>query len=517
MSKTIQAVPARAPARATTAVTESIFDLEKARTQIDVNQGLAEVVDLCIDALVKTGQVFDRGGILVAIDRDNSIHQLTAPTIRFALSRLVKTVKTSLHKNQIVTEPVPVPGYVGDTIAGLTKWRGMPIVEAITDHPVLTSENRLIGAGYDHETRVFGRFDDSRFSVPENPTTDDALAALDRLRQLLRTFEFETPGDQAAALAAMLTAVSRPVLPTALLTLIDAPMPGSGKGYLGGLIARLAQNKTHPAKRMGDNGDEIHKEIVSALLAAKPVVFFDEMGMSEIDCPAIRMLATAEIYSARLLGVMREVDVSTKTLVLCTGNNVSPTADTARRMLHLRLNPQVENPSARHFKYSADEDMQENRDRFIEDVLTIQRAFLLAHARGETVRPEQAVGGFKAWDLMCRQPILWLGGVDPCERMLRTMRENPAKNELLTIMTAWFEKFGNIPTKTGEALQCADFIKICEEHMRRKPGSQISAISLGLWLKRHRGQVVQGRLFEVEVTDKDGVSFWRVREIGEAS
>lgn len=300
----LTSIPAPAPTAVavSAALVDSLFDVDAtARPTIDVKEGMATIIDVCIAALVETGLVFDRGGILVAIDRDNSVHQMNSATIRFALSKLMRFEKSSLYKGQVVTEPVVVPAWVGETIAALTKWQGMPIVDAISDHPFFTSTGRLVGAGYDTETRVFGRFNDADFSIRQDSTKQDASAALTEVRRLLQTFEFETAGDEAAALAGMLCAVCRPALPTAPLNLIDAPMPGSGKGYLGGLMARLAQNKQHPAKRMGENPDEMHKEIASALLAAKPVIFFDELSISEIDCAAIRMLASVEIYSARLL------------------------------------------------------------------------------------------------------------------------------------------------------------------------------------------------------------------------
>ena len=116
----------------------------------------------------------------------------------------------------------------------MTAWVGMPRIDAIADHPFLNVNNKLIESGHSATTKTFGRFDDAKFSIPANPSKEDAAAALLDFRRILQTFEFEVAGDEAASLAAMLTAVSRPALATAPLTLIDAPMSGSGKGYLGG-------------------------------------------------------------------------------------------------------------------------------------------------------------------------------------------------------------------------------------------------------------------------------------------
>lgn len=500
------------PKKATVQIVESAFDIKQKKSEYDVLLGMDVLVEKSIEELVRTGLVFDRGNILVCIDRDNSVHQLNATTIRFALSKLVNFVKTTYNKGTSVTEPVNCPSYIGETISSMTKWRGMPIIDAVTDHPVLTSDNKLIGSGYNKSTKTFGRFDDANFNIPVNPSFEDAIKSLEEVQKLLQTFEFEGAGDESATLSAMLTAVSRPVLSTALLTLIDAPMSGSGKGYLGGLLAKLACNAVHPAKQLPDNHDEIRKVITSSLLSAKPVLFFDELAMSEIDCPSIRTLATAEIFSDRMLGSNRDIDVSTKTFVVCTGNNISPTADTARRMLHIRLNPMCENPSSRQFSYDAEAEMTAKRDEFVSHLLTIQRAFLLANTRGETTKPAQAIGGFKDWDLMCRQPILWLTGVDSCTRMLETMKSNPAKNDLLAMINAWTEAFGDVATKASDAIRNEAFKALCEDYIKRKPGSQITSIGVGMWIKKHKGQVVDKKYFDEDVS-VNGVQYWVVRSI----
>lgn len=500
------------PKKATVQIVESAFDIKQKKTEYDVLLGMDVLVEKSIDELVKTGLIFDRGNILVCIDRDNAVHQLNKVTIRLILSKLASFVKTTYNKGASVTEPVNCPSYIGETIASMTKWRDMPIIDAVTDHPVLTSDNKLIGSGYNKSTKTFGRFDDANFNISANPTFEDAIKSLEEVQKLLQTFEFEGAGDESATLSAMLTAVSRPVLSTALLTLIDAPMSGSGKGYLGGLLAKLACNAVHPAKQLPDNFDEIRKVITSSLLSAKPVLFFDELAMSEIDCPSIRTLATAEIFSDRMLGSNRDIDVSTKTFCICTGNNISPTADTARRMLHIRLNPMCENPSSRQFSYDAETEMTAKRDEFVSHLLTIQRAFLLANSRGETTKPAQAIGGFKDWDLMCRQPILWLTGVDPCQRMLETMKSNPAKNDLMVMLNAWVEAFGDTPTKAGEAVKNEGFRTVCEDYMKRRPGMQINSILVANWIKKHKGQVVDKRFFD-EHSFYQGSPFYIVKSI----
>lgn len=503
----------------TLTLAESVFAIDLAsKIEIDVTEGMSAIVDKCIAELVKTGLVFDRGRILVAIDRDNSIHTMTKATVRFALSKIIKFVKSTYNKGTLITEPANAPAYVGEIIIALTKWHGMPVVDAITDHPVITLDGRLLGAGYDPSTRIFGRFDPCNFSVPENPTKADAVSALQTIKRLLQTLEFEHDGDESAALSSMLTAVCRPVLITALMILIDATTSGSGKGYLGGLFARLSEDKEPAAKQMKADDAEMDKQILSVLIAARPVCFFDELGMAEIDLPSLRTFASAPLYGGRLLGLNKDVEFLVRTFVLATGNNVSPTADMARRTLHIRLDPQCENPSLREFKYlcddpaikSAAQDVRKNRNYFISCILTIQKAYLLAQARGETTDPGSTNGGFEDWDTLCRKPVFWLTGTDPCHRMIKTMMNNPAKNELLTVMSAWLDVFGSSPKKAVDALNNYNFAAVCNDTIKRKPGTDVNSISLGLWIKKHKGQIVEGHCF-VEHATVQGTQYWSVR------
>ena len=426
---------------------ESVFSVDrKTKTEIDVSEGMHIIVDKCIAELAKTELVFERGSILMCIDHDNSVHTFTKSTVKFALSKLVSFVKSTynIKSKQIEMQTANIPDYVGDTLISLTKWKGMPVIDALTDHPIISFDNRLLKPGYDSKTRVFSRFDASQYDVPGQPNKDDAIQALVYVQRLLQTFEFEAPEDESAALALFLTAVCRPVIPTALMTLINASMSGSGKGYLATLACLLAKF-TDPVARQHQNDEaEMNKALMSVLIAASPVCFFDELSMNDIDMPCLRTFTSAPVFGGRYLGYMREVQFTNRTFVSATGNNVAPTGDMSRRMLLLTLNPQCENPALRRFEYFCDDpeiktanaDIKANRNIFISKILTIQRAFLIAQEKGETIQTESTLGGFDEWEQLCRLPILWLTGIDPAKKSIDGQKENAQKDELGIIMTS---------------------------------------------------------------------------------
>jgi putative DNA primase/helicase len=507
-NSSITAIPA-----ATAQIVESIFDLKriKNRPSVDTSIGLDLIIDAAIKALVDTQLVFDRCSILVCIDRDNSMHQLKPATVRLVLARLIEFTETKFIRGREETVPVPPPAYIGETICAMTKWPDMPIVESVSDHPFVTADGNIIGIGYDMKTRNFGRFDLTKFNVIENPTEEDAATALLVVQRLLQSFSFETAFDEAAAIAAMLAAVARPAVDTSLLVLIDAAMSGSGKGYLGELFARLAHDKHYAANQLPNDEAELHKSLMSELIAASPVCFFDEVAVADIDSQCLRTFISAPVYGGRFLGFQRKISFPNKTFTLATANNCSATADMARRTLNIRLDPKCENPSARRFEYKAHLDMQANRALFVSSLMTIQKAFLLAQQRGEITHPQHVIGGFDEWETLCRLPVIWLTGIDPCHKTFETMKSNSAKNELLVIIAAWVDAFGDKAIKAGDALKNENFAACCEENIKRKPGSHVNSISFGIWLKKHKGSVTQNKRFHDDAVDsKTGSVYWKV-------
>lgn len=509
----------------TVAQADSIFAVDHAnRLKLDINEGMHIIVDKCIEGLAATGLVFDRGSILVCIDRDDSIHTFTKSTVTFALSRLFEFVKTvwNPQAKQLIEQPAAIPGYLGDTIVSLTKWDKMPIVDALADHPVLTVDNRLLAPGFDKPTRVFARYDSTNYAVPDAPTKEDAAEALIFIRRLLQTFDFEGAEDEAAALAMLFTAVARPALLTALFALITASMPGSGKGYLATLGCWLAKASEPVARQLQDDKTEMHKALMSILHSAQPVCFFDEVEMQDIDMPCLRTFATAPVYGGRCLGYIRDIYFPNRTFSSATGNNMAPTQDFARRTLILSLNPKCENPSLRKFNYDCDDssiksahaDVRRNREKFISAILTIQRAFLLAQEHGEGVILDHKLGGFDDWETMCRLPILWLTNVDPSAKAIIAMSENAAKDELGAVMSAWLDAFGNAPVTPTAAMRDEMFGLACHENIKRRPGSQVNNITLSLWLKKHKGQIVQNRMFYFSHKDlATKAHYWLVMDV----
>ncbi len=514
---------------AATAKATAIFLTKQNRLEVNTKSGLENMVSHAIREMASTGVVFARSDKLVGVDFNGKLHTFNSKTIRLALCGLVQYVRTDSKTGS--EKPTDCPRDVGETIAAMSAWQGMPTVAGLSDHPVLTVDNRLTEPGFDTETEIYSTFDKSRFTVPDNCSIEDASSALTNLMRLLQTFDFEHAGDAACALSAIFTATSRVILPAALQYLIDATESGSGKGYFAQIASRFAKNEEPPAQQLKADNDEMSKVILSVLKAALPVCFFDELGMASINLLSLRTFGSAPLYGGRTLGLTETVQYINRVFVIATGNNVSADEDMCRRMAPLRLNPGCENPSGRTFVYECDglkndkgniiktakEDVVFNRDFFINKVLIIQRAFLQAQKRGEIDLSEitggYTPGGYEDWETLCRLPVAWLTGSDPCERMREVLKNQPSKGSIKTIMAAWLKAFAHNPTKIKDALNEDDFMEVCEDNLLRKPGSKVDAVTLGRWLIKHKGQLAGGLLFEMAGEDSHTrQKFWRLTQ-----
>jgi hypothetical protein len=77
--------------------------------------------------------------------------------------------------------------------------------------------------GYDAGTRLLFKPDGEIFpAIPDNPTKDDALAALKVLEESIDTFPFKTAVDRSVAISLLLTALCRRALDHAPLHAITA-------------------------------------------------------------------------------------------------------------------------------------------------------------------------------------------------------------------------------------------------------------------------------------------------------
>ena len=176
--------------------------------------------------------------------------------------------------------------------------------------------------GYDPETYLLASFNPKEFKpVKEYPNRGDAIAARKVLENALQDFPFygedelKLAASKNVALAAMLTAVCRPCLPSCPMILFNASAPGTGKSTLADIISIIATGKRASAIDYVKDPIEISKSIFSLLLGGAQVALIDNI-IGEFNSSSLCIVLSQEKMQQRVLGVSMMADAPTDVLFL---------------------------------------------------------------------------------------------------------------------------------------------------------------------------------------------------------
>ena len=404
--------------------------------------------------------------------------------------------------------PEPVAnGYV----ARIGRW-GLPPLLGIVNAPVLRPDGSVLDKrGYDESTRLIYAPGSTVFPAIGS-SKEDAEAALKLLKTLVGTFPFPSDEARSVALAAILTATIRGILPTAPLFTYSAPAAGSGKGKIADLGPLIASGTQATATTMGGDDTELAKRISALLLQGHQHILIDNVPRDkELAGDFLEAMLTRPTIAIRWLGLSKAPLVPTRCLVSATGNNLRIRSDLYRRVLRCILDPGVEFPERRKFANDPEKDAFTDRPRLLMAALTIIRAFIL------TGSPAQAVplGSFEEWSHMVRDPLIWLGEADPVLTQTIVADEDPEKVQLAMLMREWFAVVGTEEHRLQEIIELAyngqpllneALVTVAGDH--RKDRSDISKKQLGVYMSGVANRVVGEWRFVVR--KKDGYPLWRL-------
>lgn len=218
---------------------------------------------------------------------------------------------------------------------------------------------------------------------------------------------------------------------------------------------------------------------------------------------------TAGTITERVLGVSRSATVSTRTLIMGTGNNVGPVADMSRRVATIRLYARTENPATRRFSGRPVDELKANRGRFVSHALTIMRAWIAAGQPKVDVPDIASYDGL--WSDLCRQSLLWLGEPDPATSLIEQVNDDPYLEPLGDLLAAWHDAFDERSVTVRRVIADADHFPRLLEALEGLPAfdrGQINPSSLGWYLKKNAQRIVGG--LEIRPGDSSERRSWRV-------
>ncbi len=496
-----------------------------------------------IRALAADPEIYCRGASLgIVVEEESAIAKLTAGielenakgSARFLmLSRsrvgccLTKNMRFHKWKKDRQGEDISVeidpPSWLIEAVETWGLWPGIRSIVTITQCPYVRSDGSIAEPGFDAAVGALYRPTGAVPRVAERPSQQDAIEAQGRLFELVYQFPFRDGFDFSVWLAALLTAIQRPV--------IAGPVPGfaftankagSGKGLLIDLVGLLAWGNNIPTRSYPMDPVECAKVKLSLALAGIGSVHFDNLpeggfyGSGELDS----CLTSTEV-SGRILGASKESgSVPLRPVWLLSGNNVSPYKDAYRRWVPCRLNTPLESPHERDDLEVTDlrQYAREHRSELLADALTILRAHAQA---GRSVGWKAALGSFEEWDRIVRGAV-WFATQNDCLVTQRQARDDaPDRLEKVALLTGWSEL--PVGQKSGYTIkEAVDEVKdkpgVYETlaaafgAITTKDGKTIDTAAIGRKFRGLKDQNQGGWILESAGTSDGGVIRWRVRK-----
>ncbi|WP_311276784.1 hypothetical protein [Methylobacterium sp. WCS2018Hpa-22] len=499
-------------------------------------------LDLAADAAAKAlvaahVPIYRRGDRLVrpsmeVVDAADGAKTVTAkfrdvcsPALTYTLARHTIFERYDLRSKAWVSID-PSEKVAAMLMSGVGDWP-LPTVAGIITAPTLRPDGSLLSQpGYDLQTRLYLVEDPGLRlpPIPEAPTRDEALAALETILTLLAEFPFVGPEDQAVALSGILTTVSRPALMASPLHAIRAHTPGTGKSYLVDIASAFAIGRRCPVIAAGRTEEETEKRLGAMLMAGMPIVSIDNVN-GELGGDALCQITERPLVRVRVLGKSETVEIESRATVFATGNNLILVADMTRRTLLCRLDAGVERPEIREFQKKPVDLVLQDRGTFLAAALTILRAYQVAGRPNQLPR----LASYEQWSDTVRSALVWLGQADPVATMEATREGDPEAQAIRQLYAHWRETLTLSAGYTSAQLiaqanvldgPMGDGVYLHEEFRdllvrQAGEGRTISTKRLGKWLTRVCGRVFDGVRLEVR-TDPSNGNKYSLRRVDDA-
>jgi hypothetical protein len=480
------------------------------RPEIRIVAGqLHDVVDAAENALIARGGVYQRGTFLVrpgwsritihggTKDKPKTteamrIIPVKVPNIAEMMNRSATFTKYNARDKEWY--PTDCPHRVAETYVARTGQWKVATLTGIIQAPTLRPDGTILDQpGYDPETGLL--FDPAGVTfpdIPDAPSRQDALGALEKLKALIRHFPFVSNADESVALSGFLTVMIRRSLPSAPLHAYTAPAPGTGKSFLVDGPAVLATGKPASVIAQGEKVEEFEKGLGSCLIAGDQIISIDNCE-APLGGVLLCQCLTQEFVKPRILGQSLNPDVVSNAAIYATGNNLTLIGDMTRRSLLCSLDAKCECPELRVFDFDFLAEAMNKRAELVVACLTILRAYVVA---GKPKQPISPFGSFEGWSRWVRASLIWLGEADPLATAENIRAADPVLDQLRQVISAWHGAFGCQRVSVKDVIErvAAQPDAALREALLTVAGSggAVNSRMLGKWLARHKDRIVDG-------------------------
>jgi hypothetical protein len=350
-------------------------------------------------------------------------------------------------KDRVRSMPRDVPYLTLDMVSGAPV-----LLPSGRVHEILTARGNGFTRGSIYEERVLfvgsvgyrERFPD----IKEHPTREDAVNGLKQFDQVFCRFPFvdlkeKLPWNQTASysvvLSGILALVARPYLGSHAVPLhaVSAPMRRSGKTLIveAACVCGLGHNPT-PAHF--SNEEELGKHLQPLIQSADRAILLDNIERP-LQSSKLCILITASSMRDRVLQESRDVLLQNFTVFWATGNNLILAGDMTARALRCNINPELERPEEREFRFSPVALAHQLHPQLVMAALTALRAFVLAGLPWTLDR--QPWGGFEEFDRLVSGCLVWCGYRDPYLTRKGIIEGDPMRMANQGILEDWYASY----------------------------------------------------------------------------
>lgn len=343
---------------------------------------------------------------------------LTSEGLLVMLSEVFVLVVESPHNNDFLNEPAKPTAWTSELanlILNQPNWPTLPLVSEISCSPLVTKDGAIVndrGSIVDH-VLCWSQDSATPISIPDEPTEDDARAALQRILDVVGVRRFHSPGFISVWLSGLFTVICR--------RMIDGPVPmivvtsqdqGAGKTTMA-MVPEMILRDCERAIRVNFNKEEeAEKQLGAAVMTSADTLVIDEVscGKMGLESRLLNSFLTQKQPQIRKLGTSELIRAPRSPQIWMTGlsTHIRSGSTLERRLLPLVLvTPEGELHSMQ--KGSFNHHIRSHRFQLLADVVTIMRAW----KRRNEAKPG-AWASFEKWDEQVRQALVWLDAGDPC-------------------------------------------------------------------------------------------------------
>jgi hypothetical protein len=417
------------------------------------------------------------------------------------------------------------PPKLAEQYYSLPRWKLAPLRQLISAPLIRHDGSLLHRQGYDEPTCLYLTQELKGLTVPQCPTEGDAERANEVLTELLKDFPWSDPPGRpgqslAVALAGVVAAVIRAILPTAPAFVVTAPARGSGKSYYVDLAAIIATGARAACVATGSNIEELEKSLFAQLLEGRSVLNLDNM-VQPLAGQLLCMVLTQSHVRSRVLGLSKMADASTGSAIFATGNNLAVKGDMVRRTLIARMDAGLEHPENRCFDRDLLSDALVRRAELVGAVLTIVRWRMQwindGCSYGQTA-DALPLAGYAEFCCLVRDPLLALGHADPVRSIEQGRETDAEESEFEALLLAWHACFHEKPKTCREAIDAASAgiynganVGGLSDAIRAATHDKdsLNAAKLGGYLSRVSGRICKGMRFAMHGKLR-GYRSWKV-------